>query len=342
MSTWKITVAALVCGLVFCGAAGAAELTLSLELVDYTSGVALTPGEIGALATGDKFGVAVYGEVANVPNGYGIAAASWTIYTPDTDGFIAPVSKLGKIPTTWGPTIDFSAQLGAARQDFANGLDPDGDLDAVGSSVAIFANNFDIGVGKTLIQRQEWQVLSDGALTSLAVFADPRAEYIDENAGDFTSQFDDVIGVGIGGGTANEVPTVALPDGDVLESGWNGPGGWNNPARSVTVTAVGDDPDGENGDLSYEWKMMAAGGGEKVLSETGAVLNLTLAEIESLGLPAYVGPGDASYDWTLSVTANDGTDTSSAAQIGVFVPEPTTMGLLGFGVLALLKRRRRA
>jgi len=145
------------------------------------------------------------------------------------------------------------------------------------------------------------------------------------------------------GGGSNEVPTVAIPGGNVLEGDWTGDGPWNNLARSVTITAEGDDPDGENGDLTYEWTMMAPGGADKVLSETGAVLNLTLAEIESLGLPAWQGPGDdPSYHWTLSVTANDGTDTSTAAQIDVFVPEPTTMGLLGFGVLALLKRRRRA
>jgi hypothetical protein len=47
--------------------------------------------------------------------------------------------------------------------------------------------------------------------------------------------------------------------------------------------------------------------------------------------------------WDLSVKAYDGELYSPLDSIKVFVPEPATMGLLGFGIVgALLRRRRRA
>ena len=48
------------------------------------------------------------------------------------------------------------------------------------------------------------------------------------------------------------------------------------------------------------------------------------------------------YIYTLQMFAFDGTDTTASNSINVFVPEPATIGLLGFGVVGLLKRRRRA
>jgi hypothetical protein len=41
------------------------------------------------------------------------------------------------------------------------------------------------------------------------------------------------------------------------------------------------------------------------------------------------------------VIVSDG-EFSDAAMIPVFIPEPATIGLLAFGVVGLLKRRRRA
>jgi hypothetical protein len=139
-------------------------------------------------------------------------------------------------------------------------------------------------------------------------------------------------------------PTVSIPGGDVLEKDWDvSSGGWNDLGHWVDVTAVGSDPDnGPVTPLTYEWIMSKPGSGSQVLGETGAVLNLTLAEIASLGLPPYVGKDDPSYHWGLSVRAYDGVAYSDPAEIGVFVPEPATMSLLALGGLALLKRKRKS
>lgn len=149
------------------------------------------------------------------------------------------------------------------------------------------------------------------------------------------------------GAVANEPPQVTVPGGNFLETEWqiNGGTGWNNPLHSMSVTAIGTDP--ENNPLTFSWTLSrpaALGGGSHVW-ETGSgnQLNLTIAEIAAfLGLPAYVGQDDPSYHWSLSVIANDGTVNSLPAVVDVFVPEPATMGLLAVGVLGLLKRRRRA
>ena len=85
----------------------------------------------------------------------------------------------------------------------------------------------------------------------------------------------------------------------------------------------------------YAWRR----DGIPLAGETNATLELTLARLDALGLILPDFPGEV---WTLSVTAFDGLATSDPATIGVFIPEPTTMGLLGFGIVALLKRRRRA
>ena len=97
----------------------------------------------------------------------------------------------------------------------------------------------------------------------------------------------------IGDVVDNEVPTVAIPGGDVLEEDWSDEDGWTNLDHSVIVAAVGDDADGDP--LTYQWTMMAPGGQTEVLGETGDTLNLTLAELDALGftLPAQgAGAGD--------------------------------------------------
>lgn len=343
MSAWKLAAVALVCGLVFCGAANAATLTISIEVADM-AGTVIDPA---TLTTAQDFQVKVYADVTpEAGDGfYGIGTAYVSVYTPNSVNVANPVAFFGKVKTAAVNVPGYST-INASLSDLstANGggagadaADPDADIDAY--NTAFFSTGVaDFSSG--LIQTQTWHTTGEAA--ELAVYFGSGAGYWNLNTGTITPFNSLVAGqsVTIGAGSENIAPTVALPDGDVGEFDWSREGGWNNLAHSVTVTAAGDDEDGDNGALTYEWTMMKPGGGSKVLSETGAVLNLTLAELESLGLPAYVGEGDASYNWTLSVTANDGTDTSAAAQIGVFVPEPTTMGLLGFGVLALLKRRR--
>ena len=147
----------------------------------------------------------------------------------------------------------------------------------------------------------------------------------------------------------NTAPTVDIPGGDVHEEDWSKEPGWNNPLHKVVITAEGTD-DGKPippGALSYEWIMSKPGGGSKLLAETGKVLTLTIAEIASLGLPGPYntppGPDPGVYMWDLSVKAYDGELYSPLDGIKVFVPEPATIGLLSFGIVgALLRRRRRA
>jgi len=139
----------------------------------------------------------------------------------------------------------------------------------------------------------------------------------------------------------NNPPEVSIPGGDVLEEDWSKEPGWNNLEHTVVITAEGVD-DGKPmppGALSYEWIMTRPGVGSVILGEDGGVLTLKLDDIKSLGpLPDY--PGEI---WNLSVTAFDGEKYSVPAGIGVFVPEPATIGLLSFGIVgALLRRRRRA
>lgn len=336
MSTWKLTAVALVCGLAFCGAANAATLTITFEV----------PGA-AAVTPGSTFTVNIYGQVsdmdaANLALGAGgIASSEWTVFTPGAGAPALPNLVFGQVksPATYQFATDHGFALPPALADY----DADGDNDLVGMAVSGW-NTADLGVaGPVLLGIQTWKL--NEASAQIDVWASDSSKYVDPvndafGQGNLVALFDTVqvatspITVGA---SDNVTPTVAIPGGDVVEGNWTGPEGWNNLARSVTITAEGDDPDGDNGALEYEWTMMAPGGGSLILGETGAVLNLTIGDIASLGLPQSMAEGAG---WTLSVTANDGTDTSAAAQIGVFVPEPTTMGLLGFGVLALLKRRR--
>jgi hypothetical protein len=146
------------------------------------------------------------------------------------------------------------------------------------------------------------------------------------------------------GAVANVPPTkpVVNPT-EILEVTWNsnGKSGWNHPEHSVNVTAASTDGDGPS-PLTYQWMVTKPGGGSLTLGTTGPVLTLTIADIASLGLPAWVGADDPSYHWNLSVKAFDGEAYSQATDISMFVPEPATMGLLAVGVFGLIKRRRRA
>jgi hypothetical protein len=338
MSTWKMTVSALVLGLVFCGAANAAVLTITFEV---TNPAAVTQNSF--------FDVRIYGQVSgmdatNISEGAGgIADAEWTVFTPAAGGPALPRLSLGQVkdPTTYTFATNHGFKLPPGLQDYGS----DGDNDLVGMAVAGW-NTPDLGMsGPVLLGTQTWKLIGTSAV--LNVWISPSSKYVDVNdgygAGSLVDLFDQVtvgtapITVGASGNTA---PTVTIPGGNVTEPSWSDEPGWNNLAHSVTVTAVG--VDAESNPLTYAWTMIKPGGASKPLAATGAVLNLTLAEIASLGLPAYVGADDPSYHWSLSVTANDGLLTSGPAVIAVFVPEPATMGLLAFGVVGLLKRRRRA
>lgn len=259
-------------------------------------------------------------------------------------------ANAGKWVTTYGAgfTTKYPGSPGSL-----DGVDYDvkshvGQVGDLGTYWATYGGSGDAGI--PIGTDPEWATLVSGnfnyagGAATLSIVADPLGQNVYDGTGQLgvnnpTTLVVDTISFGA---TANDTPTVTIPGGDVLEADWTQEAGWNNTDHSVDVTALGVDPDGDDGALTYAWEITKPGGSPTALSATGAVLHLTLAEIDALGLPAYVGEDDPSYHWSLSVTANDGLDTSDAASIDVFVPEPTTMGLLGFGIVALLKRRRRA
>jgi hypothetical protein len=125
---------------------------------------------------------------------------------------------------------------------------------------------------------------------------------------------------------------------EVLESSWTKEPGWNNLLHSVQITASSTDADSDP--LTYLWTMTGGGKTNQPLTgETGSVLNLTLQKLFDLGFVLPDKPGET---WMLTVKAFDGKDYSVGTDIPVFVPEPATIGLLAFGVVGLLRRRRRA
>lgn len=325
MSTWKVVIAALAVGVLFCGAANAATLTLTLKVVNYTTGVEIT--DLSTITPGTQFGIAIYGQADTA---YGIGAASWTVYTPNSDGAFAPVKTGPNLTATWGAGAAFDIRINAAVKDFDSTLDPDADNDTVGASVAT-SQTWDIGAGsQVLLQTQKWSMVS-AAPVQFSIYVDPQSQYPVDDA-PYAATFDTVVGVGIGASAPKPVITSA----PVTEGTWTKEPGWNNPAHHVAITS---DATG-----ACVWKI-SDGTTDWNLTQANPALNtanitLTIADIIATGatLPGPYNAGDdlSSYFWTLTVTA--GGQTSDG--LSVFVPEPATMGLLGFGVLALLKRRR--
>lgn len=156
----------------------------------------------------------------------------------------------------------------------------------------------------------------------------------------------------VGNQVTNVAPVIdSIVPSSVTEADWTREPGWNNLEHKVIAPIVATAHDDDAGDtLSYTWILESSaalpGGGQTLpVGENSAILNLSLQDLVNAGfvLPLYVGDNDPTYDWILTLTIDDGNGHSAtSADIPVFVPEPATMGLLAFGVVALLRRRRRA
>ena len=154
-----------------------------------------------------------------------------------------------------------------------------------------------------------------------------------------------LIVTGVGG----NVPSAdAGPDLD--ENAWFGPRPWNEDARQITVTGVGEDNDGDTQQLTFEWMIEDHQGNTYDLVDEGMPppgeqnsITFSIGQLRGLGfpLPDPSGPPVDQYLYPLHLTVTD-PDGSATDTAQIYIPEPGTMALLGLGALALIRRRRQA
>jgi hypothetical protein len=357
-------------------------LTTQLSL-DNSNGPLYTTYTVYATVTGnttdDTFGFTLYGGVASwmidqmyspsgiighypvqppPPGNATSVAANITVMSP----FTAVVAK-GNIVEVWSPSPPTPPQTyirtGTSGVDNTTGAealpaskfayyDPPyatpyqlGNLDASGGvKVALFSGRIDAkangGVDLTFAGQANtvlvWKLNADGLYSSIATSVVPAMAHINVGPPPVT----------------NTAPVMdSVSPNPVLETTWTHEPGWNNPAHTVVMTATAHDAD--NNPLTFIWMMTNPnpGGTSHQLTGDAAVFNLTIAELLAKfpgELPAGKGIPGYLYDWDLAVQAYDGTVVSSnTIHVPVFVPEPATIGLLSFGIVgALLRRRRRA
>jgi len=137
--------------------------------------------------------------------------------------------------------------------------------------------------------------------------------------------------------------------GPFTKDDWSQEPGWNNPLHTMVITAAGNDSDDspQNLPLTFNWSITdgRAGGLTKNLTAgvNGALYNLTIGELANLWGGANLPQNEieAATLWTLHVVPVDSLGLAGTAMdVGVYVPEPATIGLLAFGIVGLLRRRR--
>lgn len=318
-----------------CGAANGSELIISLA-VDAAQ---LDPGYTGEIQ------VRIYGEALGTPSaGEGIHSTNITIYG---NGVAEPKEKFpppasGKVATAWESYVSGNfSNFDATRID----ADGDTDLDARNMSFADVGSYGYTTLGTTgaeLIATQTW-IKAAGELV-LDVEVKPESRHFQwtdpEFPDSYSTTFDTVTGIGIGegggGGTdpnADEVIPAAMTIDD--RGAWQGGLGWGDPVSWLELTA--EEPPKAPID-EYEWDF----GGGLVLN--GQTIIITIQDLIDAGyvVPDYNDPDletEGIIPYTL--TLYQGADQSSADS-GIFVPEPTTIALLGMGMGLLLRRRRRS
>lgn len=146
------------------------------------------------------------------------------------------------------------------------------------------------------------------------------------------------------GGPVTGTPPIADADGPYEEGDWTGgPGSYyNDPLREIVLDASGTTPTDGDPILNYTWYITntydPANPVTPIDAGTSDTFTLKLGDLLGDLPPDHHVAADNLFDVVLTATDKDG---SSSDGTTLFVPEPATLALLGFGGIAALIRRRR-